>query len=127
MAAELPENYEGHPAFQFIRDVGVDWEQTVVLDASIGDYIAIAREERDSGRWFIGAITDENPRDLSLKLDFLKPNVKYKATLYLDGPDAHWDKNPTSYRIETREVDSNTVIDLKLAPGGGAAISLFPL
>ncbi len=127
MAADLPENYEGHPAFQFIRDVGVDWEQTVVLDAAIGDYIAIAREERDSGRWFIGAITDENPRDLSLKLDFLKPNVKYKATLYLDGPDAHWDKNPTSYRIETREVDSNTVIDLKLAPGGGAAISLFPL
>ena len=126
MVADLPENYEGHPAFQFIRDVGVDWEQTVVLGAAIGDYIAIAREERYSGRWFIGAITDENPRDLSLKLDFLKPNVKYKATLYLDGPDAHWDKNPTSYRIETREVDSNTVIDLKLAPGGGAAISLFP-
>ena len=125
MVADLPENYEGHPAFQFIRDVGVDWEQTVVLGAAIGDYIAIAREERYSGRWFIGAITDENPRDLSLKLDFLKPNVKYKATLYLDGPDAHWDKNPTSYRIETREVDSNTVIDLKLAPGG-AAISLFP-
>lgn len=127
MAADLPENYEGHPAFQFIRDVGVDWEQTVVLDAAIGDYIAIAREERDTGRWFIGAITDENPRDLNLKFDFLRPNAKYKATLYLDGPDAHWDKNPTSYRIETREVDSNTVIDLKLAPGGGAAISLFPL
>jgi hypothetical protein len=127
MVADLPENYEGHPAFQFIRDVGVDWEQTVVLDAAIGDYIAIAREERNTGRWFVGAITDENPRDLSLKLNFLKPNIKYKATLYLDGPDAHWDKNPTSYRIETREVDSNSVIDLRLAPGGGAAISLYPL
>lgn len=127
MAADLPEHYEGHPAFQFIRDVGVDWEQTRVLDAAIGDYIAIAREERDTGRWFVGAITDENPRELNIKLDFLKPNTKYKATLYLDGPETHWDTNPTSYRIETKEVDSNTLVDLKLAPGGGAAISLFPL
>lgn len=127
MAADLPENYEGHPAFQFIRDVGVDWEQSVVLEAAIGDYIAIAREERNTGRWFVGAITDENPRDLSLKFDFLKPDVKYNAIFYLDGPDAHWDKNPTSYRVETREVDGNTVVNLKLAPGGGAAISIFPM
>ena len=127
MAADLPENYEGHPAFQFIRDVGVDWEQTVVPDAAIGDYIAIAREERNTGRWFLGAITDENGRNLNVKFDFLKPNQKYRATLYIDGPDAHWDKNPTSYQIETREVDSNSVIELNLAPGGGAAISLFPL
>ena len=127
MAADLPENYEGHPTFQFIRDVGVDWEQTVVLDAAIGDYIAIAREERNTGQWFLGAITDENGRSLNVKFDFLKPNQKYRATLYIDGPDAHWDKNPTSYQIETREVDSNSVIELNLAPGGGAAISLFPL
>jgi len=127
MAADLPENYEGHPAFQFIRDVGVDWEQTVVLDAAIGDYIAIAREERNTGRWFLGAITDENGRTLNVKFDFLKPNQKYRATLYLDGPDAHWDKNPTSYQIETRDIDSNSEIELNLAPGGGAAISLFPM
>ncbi|MBC7124279.1 MAG: glycoside hydrolase family 97 protein [Bacteroidales bacterium] len=127
MVPDLPENYEGHPAFQFIRDVGVDWEQSVVLDAAIGDYIAIAREERNTGRWFVGAITDENARTLSVKFDFLKPNVKYKTTFYLDGPDAHWDKNPTSYRIESYEVDSNSSVDLKLAAGGGAAISIFPL
>ncbi len=127
MVSDLPENYEGHPAFQFIRDVGVDWEQSVVLDAEIGDYIAMAREERNTGRWFVGAITDENPRNLSIRFHFLKPNIKYKATFYIDGDDAHWDKNPTSYRIETREVDNNTVFDLKLAPGGGAAISIIPL
>ncbi len=127
MAADLPENYEGHPAFQFIRDVGVDWEQSLVLDAEIGNYIAIAREERNTGRWFVGAITDENAREININLNFLKPDIKYKATLYLDGPDAHWDKNPTSYRIETREVDRNSTISLSLAPGGGAAISLFPL
>ncbi|QKG79552.1 glycoside hydrolase family 97 protein [Tenuifilum thalassicum] len=127
MVPDLPENYEGHPAFQFIRDVGVDWEQSLVLDAEIGDYIAIAREERNTGRWFVGAITDENPRDLTIKFDFLKPNVKYRATFYLDGPDAHWDKNPTSYKIENYEIDSTSEVDLKLAPGGGAAISIFPL
>jgi len=127
MVPDLPENYEGHPAFQFIRDVGVDWEQSLVLDAEIGDYIAIAREERNTGRWFVGAITDENPRVLTIKFDFLKPNVKYRATFYLDGPDAHWDKNPTSCKIESYEINSASEVDLELAPGGGAAISIFPL
>lgn len=127
MAADLPENYENHPAFQFIRDVGVNWEQTRVLNGEVGDYVTIARQERGTNRWFIGAVTDENSRELSVKLDFLEPGKKYSATLYLDAPDAHWDKNPSAYEIKKMEVDSSTELNLYIAPGGGAAISLFPL
>jgi len=127
MAADLPENYENNPAFQFIRDVGVNWEQTKVLNGEIGDYVTIARQERGTNRWFVGAVTDENARKLNVKLDFLDAGKKYAATLYLDAPDADWNKNPTAYEIKKMEVDSNTELNLKLAPGGGAAISLFPL
>ncbi|BDX36807.1 alpha-glucosidase [Tenuifilaceae bacterium CYCD] len=127
MAADLPENYEGHPAFQFIRDVAVDWEQTKVLNGEVGDYITVARQERGTDRWFIGSVTDENARDLTVKLDFLEKGKKYQATMYVDAPDAHWNDNPTAYDIKKQEVDSNSELQLKLAPGGGAAISLFPL
>ncbi|MGE0077313.1 MAG: glycoside hydrolase family 97 protein [Bacteroidales bacterium] len=127
MAADLPENYENNSAFQFIRDVGVDWEQSKVLNAEIGDYLTIARQERGTNRWFVGAVTDENARELNVKLDFLDAGKKYTATLYLDATDADWNKNPTAYEIKKMEVDSNTELNLKLAPGGGAAISLFPL
>lgn len=127
MAADLPEYYRNNPAFQFIRDVGVDWEQSKVLNGEIGDYVTIARQERGTNRWFIGAVTDENARELTIKLDFLGAGKKYAATLYLDAPDADWAKNPTAYEIKQMEVDNNTELNLKLAPGGGAAISLFPL
>lgn len=127
MAADLPENYEGHPAFQFIRDVAVDWEQTKVLNGEVGDYITVARQERGTDSWFIGSVTDENARDLTVKLDFLEKGKKYQATMYVDAPDAHWNDNPTAYEIKKLDVDSNSELQLKLAPGGGAAISILPL
>jgi hypothetical protein len=126
MAADLPEYYANHPAFQFIRDVGVNWEQTRVLNGEIGEYLTIAREERNTGCWFVGSVTDENPRTLSIKLDFLDPARAYTATLYLDGRGAHWDKNPTDYQIRKLEVTSSSVLELNLASGGGAAISIMP-
>ncbi|MCK9449609.1 MAG: glycoside hydrolase family 97 protein [Bacteroidales bacterium] len=125
MAADLPEYYEGHPAFQFIRDVGVDWEQSLVLNGEVGEYVTIARQERTTGNWFVGSITNEQTRELTIKTDFLDPNTTYKVTLYADGNDAHWDKNPLSYTISHPIVSSDTEIKLNLASGGGAAISFI--
>lgn len=128
MAADLVEHYEANPKpFQFIKDVGVDWEQTKVLNGEVGDYVTIARKERNTGNWFVGSITDENTRTFTLDLTFLDAGQKYTATLYKDGKDAHWDKNPTSIEIETLTVDRNSKINLHLAEGGGAAISLKKL
>jgi len=127
MAADLPENYEGHPAFQFIRDVGVDWDTSIVLNGEIGDFITIARKERNTDKWFLGSITDENARTIEVSLNFLDKGKSYKATLYEDGDNAHWDKNPTAYKIENKIVEKSDKLTLKLAPGGGTAISLIPL
>lgn len=124
MVADLPEHYEGHPAFQFIRDVAVDWDESKVLDGEVGDFVTIARRERNGDRWFIGAITDENARKQTVKLDFLDKDKQYVATIYEDGADADWDKNPTAYNIRTADVNSDSAIDLALAAGGGAAIEL---
>lgn len=125
MAADLPEYYEGHPAFQFIRDVGVDWEQTLVLNGEVGEYVTIAREERDTGNWFVGSITNETSRELVIRTNFLDPAKKYIVSLYADGVDAHWDHNPTSYQILNPEFSPGDEIVLKLASGGGAAISFM--
>ena len=127
MVADLPKHYDGHPAFQFIMDVGVDWEQTRVLNGEVGQYVTIAREERETGNWFLGSITNEEARELVVKTDFLTPGVQYEVTLYADAPDAHWDDNPTAYRIEKIQVDHTSELKLKLAPGGGAAISFMRL
>ncbi|WP_246223881.1 glycoside hydrolase family 97 protein [Fulvivirga kasyanovii] len=127
MAADLPENYEGNAAFQFIRDVGVDWEESKVLNGEVGDYVTIARRERNTHKWFIGSITDENPRELTVDLSFLDNGQSYTATIYADAADAHWDDNPTAYEITSKTVTSKDKLDLKLAPGGGAAISLVPV
>jgi glucan 1,4-alpha-glucosidase len=124
MAADLIQYYKGHPAFKFIEDVPVNWEQTKALEAAVGDYVAIARQERGTDNWFIGAITDENARQMELDLDFLSANAQYLATLYTDAPDANWETNPTAYRIDTLTVDATTKLKLNLATGGGAAISL---
>jgi hypothetical protein len=125
MAADLPEHYDGHPAFQFIRDVGVDWEQTIVLNGEVGEYVTIARQERETFNWFLGSITNEEAREFTIKTDFLEHDVKYLATIYADAIDAHWDKNPTGYKIDSMEVDKMSEITLKLAPGGGTAISFM--
>lgn len=125
MAADLIENYKGHPAFQFIRDVPVIWEQTKVLNGEVGDFVTIARKDRNSDNWFIGAITDENPRNMELNFNFLPENKRYTATIYADGENADWKLNPVSYKIDKIEVSSKTLLNLSLAPGGGAAISLL--
>jgi len=128
MAADLPENYEKYPdAFQFIKDVAVDWQESRYLEAEPGDYITVARKEKNGERWFLGAITDENARTTEIKLDFLSPNKKYKAIIYQDGKTADWKKNPINYEIKTIEVTSKSKIKLVLANGGGAAISFQPL
>jgi hypothetical protein len=128
MAADLPENYEAHmDAFQFIRDVPVDWDDTKVLEAEPGDYISIARKEKGRPDWYIGAITDENSRTATLSLDFLEAGRKYQATIYKDGPDADWSSKPESYVIEKVTVTSKTRLTVKLAAGGGAAVSITPL
>lgn len=124
MVADLIDNYTDHPAFQFIKDVAVDWEQTRVLNGEVGEYVTIARQERNSSNWFIGGITNETPRDMVLKMDFLPEGKKYYATLYCDGPEAHWDNNPGDYQIETTDITSTSIITVHLAAGGGFAISL---
>jgi hypothetical protein len=124
MAADLVESYQGQPAFQFIRDVGVDWEQSQVLNGEVGDFVTIARQERGTLDWFLGSITDENARDITINFDFLDPGKTYDAIIYRDGEDAHWDDNPTSIVIEEMTIDSSTEQTFHLAPGGGLAISL---
>jgi len=127
MAADLPENYERYPdAFQFIKDVAVDWQDSKYLEAEPGDYLTVARKEKNGERWFLGAITDENARDTEIKLDFLSPNKKYKAIVYQDGKDADWKNNPKSYTIKTLEVTCKSKIKLHLCNGGGTAISFQP-
>lgn len=124
MACDLPENYEGQPAFQFIKDVGVDWQVTKVLNGEVGEYVTIARKERETGDWFVGGITNEDSRNLSVAFDFLDEGKAYKAKIYKDGEDAHWDDNPTAIKIEEKEITADQTLDIKLAPGGGFAISL---
>ncbi len=126
MAADLPEHYEGEPAFQFIRDVAVDWEESRVLNGEVGEYVTIARKERGGDRWFLGAITNKESRELNLELDFLEEGVTYRADIYRDGADAHWDDNPTSILIESRELKHGESLDIDLASGGGLAISFEP-
>lgn len=126
MLPDLPENYDGHPAFKFLQDVPVDWDDTRVLTAEIGDQVTIARKGKGTEDWFIGSVTDEEARTLSVPLDFLDSDRAYLATIYADAPEAHWDTNPGAYAISTQLVNRDTVLTLQLAPGGGQAISLTP-
>lgn len=127
MAGDLPENYEAHlDAFQFIKEVPVNWQDTKIIEAEPGDYITIARKQKNSHNWFVGSITDENKRNATLKLDFLDADKKYIATIYKDAPTADWDTNPEAYTIETKEVSSKTQLSFQLARSGGYAISIKP-
>ena len=128
MAADLPENYEKYAdAFQFIKDVALDWQESKYLEAEPGDYLTVVRKEKNGERWFLGAVTDENARQTEIKLNFLSPNKKYQAIVYQDGTDADWKNNPKSYSIKTTQVTFKSKIKLNLAPGGGAAISFKPI
>lgn len=124
MASDLIENYEGHPAFRFFRDFDADCDWSRALAGEPGEFVAVVR--RAGENYFLGAATDEQPRTLSLPLDFLKPGTKYRATIYADGPDADWKTNPTSYTISEREVSSADTLEVAMAPGGGQAVSFMP-
>jgi glucan 1,4-alpha-glucosidase len=128
MAADLPENYENRKdAFQFIRDVPVDWDDTKIIEAEPGDYITIARKEKGKADWFVGAITDEQNRIAIVPLNFLDKGDQYTATIYRDADNADWKTNPESYTIESSIVQQGTVLKIKLASGGGCAIHLHKL
>lgn len=133
MAADLPENYfekDGKtlkPGFQFIRDMTTDWEESKALAGEVGDYVAYARKKRNGDEWFLGAITDENPRKLSLKLDFLDAKKKYTAEIYRDGPTADWKTNPYDLVIEKKTVTAKDVMGLSLASSGGVAVRFKPV
>lgn len=125
MAADLPENYARFmDAFQFIKDVAIDWDESHILEAEPGDYITIARKAKGKNEWFVGAITDENPRTTNIPFNYLPAGKKYIATIYEDGKTASWDKNPQSYNIRKVVITSKTVLKQKLASSGGAAISI---
>lgn len=125
MAADLIENYRKYPdAFQFIKDVAADWDNTYILEAEPGDYITIARKAKGVNEWFVGGITDENERESVIDFSFLPEGKKYIATIYADGKKADWRTNPKDYVISTRKITSKTKLKQRLAPSGGVAISI---
>ncbi|MBT8324336.1 MAG: glycoside hydrolase family 97 catalytic domain-containing protein, partial [Winogradskyella sp.] len=126
LAADLVEHYEANPEpLQFIRDVGVDWQKTEVLKGKVGDYVVIARQERDTNNWFVGGITDENSVSLNLVFDFLDADETYEVTLYKDGENAHWNNNPLDIKIEKFKIQKNDELTIRMAEGGGFAMSIL--
>ena len=124
MAADAIENYEGQPALTFIESCPTTWSKTLVPHAEIGKYVTVARKQRDGDSWFVGSITNEEARELDLKLDFLDGDKQYRAIIYEDGPGADFEKNPYPMTIRQEEVNSNSTLKLKLARSGGAAIRI---
>lgn len=128
MAADLPENYEKYDdAFQFIRDVATDWDDSRYLEAEPARYITVARKAKGTDRWFIGGKCNEEGHQSDLRLDFLDKGKKYVCTVYADAKDADYEKNPKAYTITRRTVKQGDRLRLKMAPGGGFAVSLFPV
>jgi hypothetical protein len=124
-AADMPANYAMDPdALQIIKDVPIDWDESVGLAGELGDFVAVARKQRGKPDRFRGALTDENPRQVSLKLDFLGPKACYVAEIYRDGPQADWQTRPDEFVIEKRPVTAADPLDLALAGSGGATIRL---
>lgn len=123
MASDLPENYIDKPAFEFIKNVPVNWSFTQVLDAHIGQYVSMVRKDRNSENWYLGAITNKKARTLKVSCDFLDQGKTYKAVLYTDGNDANYKTNPSSININTKTITARDTLSLNLAPGGGAAIA----
>ncbi len=128
MAADLPENYARFmDAFQFIKDVPVDWQQSVYLEAAPMEYVTIARKDKNSDAWYMGSVTGKKPHDSVIKLDFLDKGRKYEATIYADAKDADYLANPQAYVITKKTVTAKTTLKLHSAPGGGFAVSINPL
>lgn len=128
MAADLPENYEKYDdAFQFIRDVATDWDDSRYLEAEPARYITVARKAKGTDRWFLGGKCNEDGHQSDLRLDFLDKGKKYVCTVYADAKDADYEKNPKAYTITRRTVKQGDRLRLKMAPGGGFAVSLFPV
>ena len=126
MAADLPETYQKHlDAFQFIKDVALDWDATLVLEAEPGDFITYARKAKGTHNWFIGRTNDEIARTSTITFDFLDSDKDYVATIYSDGEHAHYRNNPKDYEIDKYRVDANSTLTQQCAPGGGYAISVF--
>ena len=126
MAADLPENYAKYmDAFQFIRDVACDWDDSKYLEAEPGDYITVARKAKGTDNWFVGGKCDENGHQSTIKLDFLDEGAKYACTIYADAKNAHWQGNAKAYTITKKTVKKGDVLKLREAPGGGFAISLI--
>jgi alpha-glucosidase len=127
MAADLPDAYEARPdLFRWIETVPVDWAESRVLHGAIGDAVVVARKDRHSDEWFLGAVTDEQARALPTRLDFLDAGRGYVAEVYRDADDAHWQTNPLAVTVETGLVDGSTVLPFRLAAGGGQAVRLRP-
>ena len=128
MAADLPENYKKHmDAFQFIKDVAADWDDTKILAAEPGDYVITARKAKGTQNWFVGGITDENKREYTVDFSFLDKGQKYEATVYEDGKDADYIDNPQSYNIYKKQITSKSKINFKMVRSGGFAISIKPI
>ena len=127
MAADMIENYENHPALSFIESCPTNWQKTIVPVAEICKHITIARKDRDSDNWFIGSVTDENPREISLPLDFLEPDASYRMTVYEDGAGADYKTDPYPLNIRQSNVTAQSEVKIRLAPGGGTAIRLIKL
>lgn len=128
MAADLPENYEARPdAFQFIKDVPVDWERSIALEGEVGGHVVIARQARGGEDWYLGAVTGREARRVEIALDFLTPGMTYTAEIYVDGEGADWETNPYALDIYEEEVTADTVLTLDLARSGGAAVRIVPV
>ena len=122
MAADLPEHYQGHPAFKFIDDVPADWSESIALAGEVGEYLVFARKDRHSDDWYVGAASNELPRQYALVTDFLDSGATYKVEIYADGEAAHWRDNPMDYTISQRTVRAGETLTLDMKPGGGAAL-----
>lgn len=127
MASDLPENYVDKPEFQFVKDVPCTWSDTKVLDSKIGEYTTIARKDWDEKNWYLGSITNKDARDLKVTLSFLDKGKEYEAEIYADGAGANYKTNPYSVAISKQKVNNQTVLNIKLAAGGGTAIKFTPI
>ena len=126
MAADLPENYNRFPdAFQFIKDVAVDWDDSKYLEAEPGEYITVARKAKGTGNWFVGNVNGELVRTSTITFDFLEPGKSYVATIYADAKDAHYKNNPQAYTIRKVAVNNKSKLSISSVPGGGYAVSIF--